>query len=137
MPLNPNQYAAPSLGVGGIAWSNFSGFGPGVSIAANGSSGQVSLAPFARLTLLVAIITAPTGTSPTLTLTINGMDTAGNLFPLGSTSALNATGNTLLEVGPGLGTNNHIIPALGSVSWVIGGSASPTFSNVELSLIGR
>lgn len=77
-------------------------------------------------------ITAMTGTSPTLTLTIEGRDPiSGQYFTLLASSAIAATGFTHLQASAGIAvaansTANIQLPPIWRVRWTIGGSASPT-----------
>ena len=73
-------------------------------------------------------ITALTGTSPTLTVTIRGYDAASaSYFTLLASTALNATGFTSLLVYPGAAASanvsaNNVVPQKWDVSYTLGGT---------------
>lgn len=80
---------------------------------------------------LVIDITAIAGTSPTLTCTIQGYDPiSGKYYDILASTALNATGTTVLKVYPGLtaaanAAANDVLPR----NWrlkVVAGGTSPT-----------
>lgn len=77
-------------------------------------------------------VTALTGTTPTLTVTVQGKDFAsGTYYNILSSVAISATGFTLLQVGAGLtATANSIananLPRTWRVSCAIGGTGGPT-----------
>ena len=77
---------------------------------------------------LVCNITAISGTSPTLTITIQGVDSAsGQPFTTLVSSALTATGITVLQVGPMLTAvanqaANSIVPRVLRIQAVVGGT---------------
>jgi hypothetical protein len=119
----------------GTMWTNVSGT-TGQAIGASGASPQIATAGAGNLGLMVAVTAAPTGTTPTLTVAVAGLDAAGNPYGIGATAALNAIGNTAIAVG--VGTNNgFVVPALVQVTWTIGGTGGPNFPNVDITLIGR
>src|SRR5262249_48139586 len=107
-----------------VIWTNFSG-GTFPNIIASGNSGVLSALQFERVGLLVAVVGAVTGTTPTLTFTINGVDAQGNLFPLVTGVNITATGVQQLQAGPGLGAIVNVaqplfVPNKVQVNWVIG-----------------
>lgn len=80
-------------------------------------------------------ITALSGTSPTLTVrvqyTIDGVTWHDLDTTNAQTTALNATGKTVLKVYPGLtaaanAACNSPLPPVHRLAWTIGGSATPT-----------
>lgn len=79
-----------------------------------------------ELTLVVNVTASPTGTTPTLTYTLQEVD-PGNLTSVFgstvSTSAINAIGVFTISLGATVG-------GAVKVSWVIGGTSSPTFTGV-------
>lgn len=77
--------------------------------------------------LLFVNITAITGTTPTLTVTLSGKSPQGVYYTILASAALNATGQTVLRVYPGLtaaanATVSDILPNTWRVSTVIGGT---------------
>lgn len=116
------------------------------AITANGNSNTANGAAFhnnvARGLHLIVDITAVSGTSPTLTVTIEGFDSlSGQYYTLLASTALNATGTTVLKVYPGLTASanvaaNDVLPKFWRVKWVIGGTATPTVTaSIAASLI--
>jgi hypothetical protein len=77
---------------------------------------------------VIVDITALTGTSPTLTVTIQGKDeVSGKYYTLLASAALNATGTTVLTVYPGLTASanvmaNDTLPKLWRVITAIAGT---------------
>jgi len=82
------------------------------------------------LGLLVFInITAISGTSPTLTVTLKGLidESATASYTILASTALNATGLTVLRIYPGLtasanATANDVVPGFCQISTAIGGT---------------
>jgi hypothetical protein len=108
-------------------------FGPG--IVANGNSGQINTISYQRVGLLIGLPAAP---STSLTVTVSGVDAAGNLYPLIVSAALAAATSVQLQAGPGLATVANVsagllVPQLVQVSWVIVGTAA----GATLQLYGR
>lgn len=106
-----------------------------LSISANGSSAALSALQYERLGLFIAVLTAPTGTSPTLQFTVNGVDGQGNLFQLAQSASITAAGNSSLSIGSGE-TATLFVPQLVQVSWAVGGT-TPVFPSVDITLYGR
>lgn len=95
----------------------------------------------ARGIKLVIDITAISGTTPTLTVTLQGKDKAsGKYYTLLASAALNAVGTTVLEVFPGatavanLAANSQL-PKTWRVSYAIGGTTPSVTATVGASLI--
>ena len=101
------------------------------TVTVSGSS--ILAVPYGLTSVLLAINikNAPTGTSPTLTFTLQDVDPGDQTTLFGSadsTAALNAAGTTTLE---------HVTKTgYVKVSWTIGGSASPTFTGVYSTVVG-
>lgn len=100
------------------------------TINASGST-VVVMEPCASASLVVNVKAAPTGTAPTLTWTIAEVDPIDQTTVTGSTitgSAITASGTQTLLLGT-------ISSGTVLVSWTIGGSAGPSFTLVNASLI--
>lgn len=86
---------------------------------------------------LVIDITAITGTTPTLTVTIEGKDpTSGKFYTILASAALNATGTTVLKVYPGLTAAantvaNDVIPRDFRVKAVVGGTTPAVTATIS------
>lgn len=78
-------------------------------------------------------VTAVSGTTPVLTIFIEGQDPASQkYFPLIQSAAINATGTTVLNVAPGITAvaNSYIgtfVPLVYRVRWTITGT-TPSFT---------
>jgi hypothetical protein len=86
-----------------------------------------------EISLFLNIKNAPTGTTPTLTYTIQEVDPGDQTTVLGTSTtgaAITAAGTQILTL---LATQSGVI----KVSWVIGGSASPTFTGVYATLVTK
>jgi hypothetical protein len=92
--------------------------------------------------LVFVRISAITGTSPTLTVTIEGKDaTSGQYYTVLASAALNATGLTVLKVYPGLTASanvavNDVLPPNWRVKTAIGGTGPSVTATVSAALIG-
>lgn len=87
-------------------------------------------------TLAVNInVTALSGTSPTLTVFVEGQDANGVWYSLWAPSVINATGDTSTSIGPNCVTAVIVPPAI-RFRWLVGGSATPTVT-FSASIVGR
>lgn len=90
---------------------------------------------------MVIDITAITGTTPTATFTLQGKDAvSGKYYTILASAALNATGTTVLKVGPALTAAanlvaNDILPPVLRVIVTIGGTTPAVTATVALALI--
>ena len=95
----------------------------------------------ARGVKLVIDVTAISGTTPTLTVTIQGKDAAsGKYYTILASAALAATGTTVLTVFPGLTasanvTANDVLPKTWRVISAIGGTGPSVTATVGASLL--
>lgn len=87
--------------------------------------------------ILVIDITALTGTTPTLTVTIQGKDPhSGKYYTILASAALNATGTTVLRVFPSATAAanlaaNDIMPRIWRVSYAIGGTTPAVTAKIS------
>ena len=116
---------------------------PVVLTAASASGNSADLVNLkARGAVFYVNISAITGTSPTLTVTIQGKDAAsGTYYTILASTALNATGLTVLRVYPGLtasanATVNDVLPAAYRISYAIGGTGPAVTATINVSLVG-
>lgn len=90
---------------------------------------------------LVIDITAITGTSPTLTVTIEGKDAvSGKYYTLLASAALSAAGTNVLRVYPGLTAAantvaNDVLPLTWRVKSVIGGTTPAVTATIAATLL--
>lgn len=112
-----------------------------LAAAAAGANGTDREAPTQKGITVVVDITALTGTTPTLTVTIQGKDVvSGKYYTLLASAALNATGTTVLRVYPGLTaaanlTVNDIVPIAYRVNTAVGGTTPAVTATVSSVLI--
>lgn len=91
---------------------------------------------------VVIDITAISGTSPTATFTVEGLDPiSGKYYTILASTALNATGTTVLRIFPGLTasanvTVNDLIPPAFRVKCVVAGTNPSVTGTVAVGLIG-
>lgn len=118
--------------------------GPIITFTADGA-GTVQAPNFVNVKgrglKVVVSITAISGTTPTLTVTLQGVDpTSGAQYTLLASAALNANGTTVLTVYPGLTASanavaNDVLPAVWSVKAVIGGTGPSVTGTISASVI--
>lgn len=105
------------------------------TITASGDSGSIDTTYCANA-LLSVFVASVTGTTPSLTVYYDVQDAAGQWLTTATLTAITSGPNfAFSNVGPGSG--GYIITSRGRVRWVVAGTASPTFSGVTISLIGR
>lgn len=111
------------------------------SAASAGVNGSDMKNAYARGVHVVVDVTAITGTSPTLTVTIQGKDpNSGKYYNLLVSNALTAVGTTVLRVYPGLvvtaGTHqNDVLPLHWRVITAIGGTTPAVTARISASLV--
>ena len=109
--------------------------------ASVGSNSADQTNPNGRGIKIVVDVTAITGTTPTLTVTLQGKDTAsGKYYTILASAALTAAGTTVLTVFPGLVaaanvTANDVLPRTYRVIAVIGGTTPAVTATVGASLV--
>jgi hypothetical protein len=90
---------------------------------------------------LVVDITAISGTSPTLTVTVEGKDpVSGKYYTILASAALNAVATTVLKVYPGLTAAantvaNDVLPGAWRVKAVVGGTGPSVTATIAASVI--
>ena len=108
--------------------------------ASAGVNGADQGAGTAKGILVQIAISAITGTSPTLTVTLQGKAPSGDYHTVLASAALNATGLTVLKVYPGLTAAantvaSDILPSSWRVISTIGGTTPAVTATVHASLI--
>lgn len=104
--------------------------------SASGHTGTLINAGASGVQISVAI-TDITGTSPTLTLTIEGYDpVSGQYFTLLESAALTATGFTVLTVRPGVAATSNVsasaaVPNQFRVAYAIGGTTPAVTATIS------
>lgn len=104
-------------------------------LTAAGSSGPLSVPASVRRLEYNLNISALAGTSPTITVFVEGMDNEGQWYSLYAPTVISTVSDTAQSIGPGMQTNT-VIPDTVRVRWVIGGSAGQTVTCTQ-SLIGQ
>lgn len=90
---------------------------------------------------VIVNITALAGTSPTLTVTISGIDPASGLpYTLLESTALAADGMTVMTVYPGVTATANLdasapVPATFQVSWAIGGTSPAVTATIGANIV--
>lgn len=108
--------------------------------ASAGANGVEQNAGASKGVMLFVDITAITGTSPTLTVTLQGRSPTGLYYTILASAALAATGLTVLRVYPGLtaATNtiaNDVLPEAYRVITAIGGTGPAVTATVHALLV--
>lgn len=104
-------------------------------LTASGSSAPISVPAVIRRLEFSLNVTALAGTSPTITIFVEGLDNEGQWYSLYAPTVISTVVETAQSIGPGLQTNT-VIPDTIRVRWVIGGSAGQTVT-CTMSLIGQ
>lgn len=140
MTVTTTQVPAPPFQGDGGSMLTFSAQGAGTSNSTNQENAPFPHQP-ARGIVLGVNITAISGTSPTLTVTLQGYDSAsGQYYTLLASAALNATGFTALTIFPGATavantTANMGLPAIWNIKAVIGGTSPSVTATIGASYI--
>ncbi|HET9893696.1 MAG TPA: hypothetical protein VFQ44_01935 [Streptosporangiaceae bacterium] len=149
----PNRLGTPARLIWSLARS-----GLGTTLAGDGSSGDWPdlTSPFPPTQLnnatpvdlrdvedlwLTAMAADITGTTPSLTVTLNQFDASGNVWPLASLAAITGSGvsgGKQISLGKhgGSAGNYFVFSAWGQVAWAITG-ADPVFTGVDIELWAR
>lgn len=130
-----------------------SGSGLSTTVKASGNSGgwadtppadfpstAVNICSVTDIALYVAVASAPTGTTPSMTVQVDVLDDDGNVFAqVIKTAAITAAGSAAPVCaglhGPTAGTY-LVLPQWVTVSWTVTGT-TPAFPGTEISLYGR
>lgn len=86
-----------------------------------------------EITLFVNVKASPSGTTPTLSFTIQEVDPGDGVTLIGATS----TSTTITGIGVQRVTLASTFGGSIQVSWVVGGTASPTFTHVYTTLVAK
>lgn len=105
--------------------------------ALTGSAGAIDLSGVSGGLLVVSTADAPTGTSPTLAVFFDVKDAFGNWCLTSNATAI--SGAVLTSSGTVYGqiTSGYTLTDFGRIRWTIGGTDTPSFTNVSFSLYGR
>lgn len=110
--------------------------GAAQAVTAAGQSPVLTVSSWSVIEVVVAVTGAVAGTTPALTVNLDGFDPAGDAYFLGGFgTAISAAGDYAYGVGPGTG-NSNIVPATIQLTWAVAGT-TPSFGGVRFSLYGR
>ncbi len=121
-----------------ILWNLKTAPGLSQTLTTSGNSGLITLIDVTDVWLGVYVTGTATGTLPTLDVQLDFADPDGNFFPQAAkitqlTSSPNYTSVSAgLHVAGGL-----VLPQFGRIAWTVGGTGSPTWPGVSISLTGR
>lgn len=108
---------------------------PSTGLTAAGSSAPINVPASVRRLEFNINITALAGTTPSITVFIEGLDNEGVWYPLYAPTAISTVSDTSQSIGPGM-QSNTVIPDTIRVRWTIGGSAGQTVT-CTMSLTGE
>jgi hypothetical protein len=108
---------------------------PSTPLIAGGTSGPIAVPASVRRLEFNINVTALSGTTPSITVFVEGQDDNGVWYALYAPSAISTVSDTAQSIGPGMQTNT-VIPETVRVRWTIGGSAVPTVT-CTISLVGQ
>lgn len=110
----------------------------GLTNATTGKTGAIPISHISNGLLIVTVADAPTGTSPTLAVFFDVLDSTSSTWV--QTSSATSIGGALLNAAGytyGQISNGYTLTNLGRIRWTIGGTNSPTFTGVSFSIHGR
>jgi hypothetical protein len=121
-----------------ILWNLKTSKTPLASLTTSGNSGIVNLAGAADVWLAVYVTGTSTGTLPTLDVQLDLRDPDGNWYPQAAKITQLTSGPNYTSASAGLHVaGGLVLPQYGRVAWAVGGTGSPTWPGVSISLIGR
>ena len=134
MPLNNDQWqeALVQLANSGISGSRTAiavfSQASGVTTGSTQNSGDLTVGPYTEISLDINT-TAQAGTSPTIQYFYERKAADGIYYVLWQSAVLSAAANTIsTSIGAGMAYNQSL-GATGRLRWVVGGSATPTFTH--------
>ncbi len=100
----------------------------GVTTGSTQNSGDLTVGPYTEISLDINT-TAQAGTSPTIQYFYERKAADGIYYVLWQSAVLSAAANTIsTSIGAGMAYNQSL-GATGRLRWVVGGSATPTFTH--------
>ena len=105
----------------------------------NGVTGVAGAIDVSRISngLLIASIGGVSGSSPTLALFFDVVDAYGNWVQTSPGTAIGGVVATAAGTTYGVINNGYQMTNSGRIRWTIGGTGSPAFTSVSLSVYGR
>jgi hypothetical protein len=123
---SPSPYGAVPVTVAGAAFAG--------SINASGNSDDFDIGEVST-GLLSASVGSPTGTTPSITVSLQVKDVMGNYINAVTLGALTAQGVQSASVGPGT-ANQVVLTSVARFAWTVTGT-TPNFPGVTIALSGR
>jgi hypothetical protein len=108
----------------------------GITNATTGLTGAIDISRISN-GLLIASIGGASGSSPTLALFFDVADAFGNWVQTSPGTAIGGVVVTGAGTTYGVINNGYQMTNQGRIRWTIGGTGSPTFTSVSLSVHGR
>ncbi|MGW8326477.1 hypothetical protein ACWGLE_01075 [Streptomyces sp. NPDC055897] len=105
--------------------------------AITGKVGAIDLSRISNGLLVVNVANAPTGSSPTLTVLVDCADAFGNWVLVSNASGISGSPIGTSGFTYGNVSSGYQLTDLGRIRWTVGGTGSPSFTGVSLSLYGR
>lgn len=123
----------------GLLWWSQTAVSTTLSGAGTGHSTPIDLRDVCDVWLVVAVTGTATGTTPTLDVSLDAQEAAGQWIPQVAKLTQITTTPAVGSVSAGLhmGTTGAVVlPEWGRVTWTLGGT-TPVYPGVSISLYGR
>lgn len=108
---------------------------PSTGLTVAGSSGPISVPQAVDHLEFNINVSALAGTTPSITIIIQGKDADGVWYNLYAPTAISTVSDTSQSIGPGMQTST-VIPDTIQILWTIAGSAGQTVT-CSMSLVGE
>lgn len=108
-----------------------------ITNATTGRTGAIDISRISNGLLVVNIANAPTGTNPTLALFFDVQDSFGNWVQTSPATSIGGVVVSAAGTTYGVINNGYQLTNLGRIRWTVGGTDSPSFTGVSLSIHGR
>jgi hypothetical protein len=109
----------------------------GITNDTTGRTGAIDISRVSSGLLVVTVANAPTGSSPTLAVFFEVADAYGTYVQTSSATSIGGALLTSTGFTYGLINNGYVLTNQGRIRWVVGGTATPTFTGVSFSIHGR
>ncbi|MDX3515883.1 hypothetical protein PV755_44500 [Streptomyces caniscabiei] len=109
----------------------------GVTNATTGRTGAIDISRVSNGLLVAGFANAPTGTNPTVALFFDVQDAFGNWVQTSPATSIGGVVVSAAGTTYGVINNGYQMTNLGRIRWTIGGTDTPSFTGVSLSVHGR
>ncbi|MER5559702.1 hypothetical protein ABT071_13960 [Streptomyces sp. NPDC002506] len=109
----------------------------GVVNAVTGRAGVIDISRISNGLLVVNVANAPSGTNPTLTVLVDCADAFGNWVLVSNAAGISGSSIGTSGFTYGNLTSGYQLTDTARIRWTVGGTGSPSFTGVSLSLYGR